>query len=311
MSREVEVFYEGLDFGEGPRWHDGRLWVSDFYAHQVLSFDPGGAPRVEVQLDDQPSGLGWLPSGDLLVVAMRSRQVRRRDADGRVHLHAELSSIATGDCNDMVVDARGNAYVGNFGPDTEGADRARRVADLTLVRPDGTVEVAAEQLRFPNGSVITADGATLIVGESMGARYTAFTIGDDGGLSDRRTWAEVPGKAPDGCALDADGCLWMADALRGRLLPRPGGRRDRRRGHGEPARVRVRARGRRSTHAPPDHGARRSARSSARARRSVASRSRRSTSPVPAGPDARPSTGGEVPAAWLTSAARSTSTSRS
>ena len=211
MGPDVTVLYEGLDFGEGPRWHDGRLWVSDFFRHLVLSIDADGAERVELELDDQPSGLGWLPTGELLVVAMLSRQVRRVDADGAVHLHADLSSIATGPCNDMVVDGRGNAYVGNFGFDLEGR-ATPRTAHLALVRPDGSVEVAVEDLQFPNGTVITPDGRTLVVGESMGARYLAFTIDDDGSLHDRRVWAEVPGRGPDGCALDAEGAIWMADA---------------------------------------------------------------------------------------------------
>jgi sugar lactone lactonase YvrE len=210
----AEIFYEGLDFGEGPRWHDGRLWLSDFFAHQVISFGPSGDRRVEVELDDQPSGLGWLPSGELLVVAMTSRQIRRVDAEGTIHVHADLSPIATGHCNDMVVDVSGNAYVGNFGFDTEAREEPR-AADLALVRPDGSTRVVASDLRFPNGSVITPDGRTLIVGESMGRRYTAFTIESDATLTGRRTWAEVPGKGPDGCALDADGNIWMADALGG------------------------------------------------------------------------------------------------
>ena len=215
MPDDVAIVYEGLDFGEGPRWHDGRLWLSDFFAHRVLSIGPDGDARVELELDDQPSGLGWLPSGELLVVAMRSRQVRRVGRDNAVHVHADLAAIATGQCNDMVVDGRGNAYVGNFGFDTDAAERTPRAADLALVRPDGTTEVAARDLRFPNGSVVTPDGSTLIVGESMGARYTAFTIEPDGTLTDRRVWAEVPGKGPDGCALDAEGAIWMADAYRG------------------------------------------------------------------------------------------------
>jgi len=214
VSRVVEVLHEGLDFGEGPRWHDGRLWLSDFYVHHVLSLGPTGDARVEVGLDDQPSGLGWLPSGELLVVAMTSRQVRRVDADGAVHLHADLSAIATGHVNDMVVDGRGNAYVGNFGFDMEAAE-SPRAADLALVRPDGTTESVADDLRFPNGSVVTPDGGTLVVGESMGQRYTAFTIQDDGTLTDRRIWAETPDRGPDGCALDADGAIWMADAFGG------------------------------------------------------------------------------------------------
>ena len=215
MSRAVEVVHEGLDFGEGPRWHGGRLWVSDFYTHRVFSFGPSGDRRVEVELDDQPSGLGWLPSGDLLVVAMTSRQVRRVDADGRVHLHADLSAVVTGDTNDMVVDGRGNAYVGNFGFEFSAAERPKRGADLLLVRPDGTFEVVAGDLRVPNGSVVTPDGHTLIVGESMGRRYTAFTIREDGTLEDRRTWAELGEVGPDGCALDAEGAIWVADAYGG------------------------------------------------------------------------------------------------
>jgi sugar lactone lactonase YvrE len=212
MGRTVEVLHEGLDFGEGPRWHDGRLWLSDFYRHHVLSLGPSGDARVEVELDDQPSGLGWLPSGELLVVAMRSRQVRRVAADGAVQVHADLSPIAPGLCNDMVVDGRGNAYVGNFGFDFEAGESPRATA-LALVRPDGSNEVAAEDLQFPNGTVVTPDGGTLIIGESMGARYSAFTIREDGSLTDRRVWAEVPGRGPDGCALDADGAIWMADAF--------------------------------------------------------------------------------------------------
>lgn len=223
MTRTVEVLHEGTGFGEGPRWHGGRLWLSDFGTHEVLTLGPDGDVRVELVLDDQPSGLGWLPTGDLLVVAMTSRQVRRVDADGRVHLHADLGRIATGHCNDMVVSADGNAYVGNFGFDADAREKPRG-ADLALVRPDGTVEVAAKDLLFPNGSVITPDGRTLIVGESMGRRYTAFSIADDGTLSDRRVWAEVPGTAPDGCALDAEGAIWMADALgSGCLRLREGG----------------------------------------------------------------------------------------
>ncbi len=210
MSRQIEVLYQGLDFGEGPRWHGDRLWVSDFFQRRVLSFDTAGEARVELELDDQPSGLGWLPSGDLLVVAMTSRQVRRVDSAGQTHVHADLSALAVGDCNDMVVAANGDAYVGNFGVHDEAG---KRVADLVLVRPDGQAEVVATDLLFPNGSAITPDGATLIVGESMGARYTAYSIRSDGSLTERRVWAEVPGRAPDGCALDADGAIWMADAL--------------------------------------------------------------------------------------------------
>jgi sugar lactone lactonase YvrE len=215
MSAELvlNLLVDGVDFGEGPRWHDGRLWYSDFYQRAIYSVSVDGDRRVEFgDLDDRPSGLGWMPDGSLLAVAMTSRRVWR-EAAGALVEHADLGSIATGHCNDMVVDARGNAYVGNFGYDFETAGTPFHTADLALVRPDGSAEVAATGLAFPNGSVITPDGRTLIVGESFGADYVAFDIADDATLSNRRVWASVPGMAPDGCALDGDGAIWFSDAL--------------------------------------------------------------------------------------------------
>ena len=210
----LDVLIGGLDFGEGPRWHDGRLWYSDFYRHGVFAVTASGEQEQVVELDDHPSGLGWLPDGRLLLVAMKSREVRRREGDGSIVLHADLSTIATGRCNDMVVAADGTAYVGNFGSDLW-AGEPMRPAVLALVRPDGSVEPAADDLAFPNGTVITPDGATLIVGESMGRRYTAFDIAADGTLSGRRLWADLGDIGPDGCTLDAEGAIWCADALNG------------------------------------------------------------------------------------------------
>ena len=213
----LDVLIGGIDFGEGPRWHDSRLWYSDFYQHGVFAVSPAGEREQVVALDDHPSGLGWLPDGRLLLVAMKARQVRRREADGSIVLHADLSELATGRCNDMVVAVDGTAYVGNFGSDLW-AGEAPRTAVLALVRPDGSVEAAAEELAFPNGTVITPDGATLIVGESMGRRYTAFDVGADGRLSGRRVWAELGDIGPDGCTLDAEGAIWCADALNGAVV---------------------------------------------------------------------------------------------
>lgn len=211
-------------FFESPRWHEGRWWVSDFYAHQVLSVGPGGGEvRVEATVPTQPSGLGWMPDGSLLVVSMIDRRLLRRTASGELVEHADLSAVARGWVNDMVVDDRGRAWVGNFGFDLFGGEYAK--ATLARVDPDGTVTAAAEDLAFPNGSVITPDGSTLIVGETMGARYTAFTIADDGSLTDRRLWAKVPGVGPDGCGLDAEGRIWCADAGGNRcVLIEEGGR---------------------------------------------------------------------------------------
>jgi sugar lactone lactonase YvrE len=222
---EPRKLFDGGTFFEGPRWHDGRWWVSDFFRHVVLSFDAGGGDiREEAHVPGQPSGLGWTPDGDLLIVSMVDRLLLRRRADGVLETMADLSGIATGPCNDMVVSARGDAYVGNMGFDfwNSGTFAA---ATLAHVDPTGAVAAVADDLRFPNGSVITPDGSTLIVGESFGARYTAFAIGADGSLSGRRTWAEVPGVAPDGCGLDAEGRIWCADALGNRcLLVEEGGR---------------------------------------------------------------------------------------
>lgn len=203
------MFLSGIDFGEGPRWHNGRLWFSDFHQHTVSSVGDDGVRVVELEIDDFPSGLGWLPDGRLLVVAMESRAVLRVEADGGVVIHADLSTVATGRCNDMVVAADGTAYVGNFG---FVLGEPMQPAALARVQPSGEVDVAADGLEFPNGTVITPDGRTLIVGESFGKRATAFTIVDDGTLRDRRIWADLGDVLPDGCTLDAEGAIWFADA---------------------------------------------------------------------------------------------------
>ncbi|MDQ1431792.1 MAG: hypothetical protein QOF40_2394 [Actinomycetota bacterium] len=208
---ELPVLLRGLDFGEGPRWHDGRLWFSDFFQQCVSSVGTDGVRRIELELDDRPSGLGWLPDGRMLVVAMQSRRVLRCEHDGSVVEHADLSGLATGPCNDMVVAGDGTAYVGNFGFDyTVGEPMCNAV--LARVQPDGVVDVGADDLQFPNGTVITPDGSTLIVGETFGKRASAFTIADDGTLHDRRIWAELGDVLPDGCTLDAEGAIWFADA---------------------------------------------------------------------------------------------------
>lgn len=216
---QFEPFLDGLDFGEGPRWRDGRLWYSDFYQHRVYAVGEDGRRETILELpgDAQPSGLGWMPDGSLLLVSMLDRKVLRF-ADGELAEHADLSDIATFHCNDMVVDGNGNAYVGNFGWDIVTDFRNVTPAKLALVRPDGSAETVADDLLFPNGAVITPDGSTLIVGESFGARYRAYDIADDATLSNGRVWADIPGTAPDGCDLDADGGIWFADAVGGRVV---------------------------------------------------------------------------------------------
>jgi sugar lactone lactonase YvrE len=206
----------GLRFAEGPRWHDGRLWLSDMYDHAVKTVDLDGNVEVAVEVPGQPSGLGWLPDGSLLVVSMLDRRVLRLDG-GTLVEHADLNGVATFHCNDMVVDDVGRAYVGNFGFDLHTAEATGdfsgiAAATLALVQPDGTVSAAADGLHFPNGTVITPDGGTLIVAESMGRRLTAFDIADDGSLSGRRLWAGLGQRLPDGICLDADGAVWFANA---------------------------------------------------------------------------------------------------
>jgi sugar lactone lactonase YvrE len=222
MSRDARVLSEGVYFGEGPRWRQGRLWFSDFFARAVKSVSLAGDVRVEVELDDAPSGLGWTPDGAMLVVSMAKRRVLRRAPDGAMTVHADLSCVAAFLSNDMVVDASGGAYVGDFGFDFhdevlkrgEAAVFADHPATrLARVAPDGAVTVAAEDMHFPNGSVITADGKTLIVGETLGARLTAFEIGPDGALTGRRIWAPTFRRVPDGISLDAAGAVWIANPI--------------------------------------------------------------------------------------------------
>ena len=206
---ELQILFEGLSFGEGPRWHEGRLWLSDFHTHRVLAIDDAGEAETIVEVPNRPSGLGWLPDGRLLVVSMTDRKLMRLDASGLV-VHADLGGIATGDCNDMVVDRHGRAYVGNFGYDfARGA--ALQPATLALVSPDGEVTAAAAELAFPNGTVITPDESTLVLGETFGRRLTAFDIAADGALSNRRVWADLGEVTPDGICLDEAGGIWVAD----------------------------------------------------------------------------------------------------
>lgn len=199
----------GLTFPEGPRWHGGKLWFSDFYSHRVIALSPEGWAETMAHVPQQPSGLGWTPAGDLLVVSMLDRKLMRVEHEKLVEV-ADLSGLASGPCNDMVVDGVGRAYVGNFGFDRHKGE-AERAARLIRVDPDGSVHVAAEDLMFPNGAVITPDGRSLIIGETIGQRLTAFAIAADGGLSGRRVFADVENCFPDGICLDAEGAVWVAD----------------------------------------------------------------------------------------------------
>jgi len=237
-GRELVPLLEGGAFFESPRWREGRWWISDFYREAVYTVGTDGTEERVVEVEHQPSGLGWRPDGSLLIVSMKDRRVLRRDLDGSVSVHADLSAFTDSSLNDMVVDDRGRAWVGCFGFGLMSfADP--QLAPLMRVDPNGTASLAADELMFPNGAVITADGKTLIVGETAGCRYTAFTILDDGSLTDRRVWAQLAptpklgalqemlpqiAVGPDGCTLDAGGHIWAADEAGGRCIRiAPGG----------------------------------------------------------------------------------------
>jgi sugar lactone lactonase YvrE len=232
MNHDIATVVSGFSFLEGPRWHEGRLWLSDMYTHQVVSVtEDGGDLRVEAEVPGQPSGLGWLPDGRLLIVSMRDRRLLRREPGGELTTHADLADRVGGHLNDMIVDGHGRAYVGNFGFDLMGGAPLEPTG-LLRVDPDGTITEAAGDLWFPNGSVVTA-GGSLLVDETFGNRITAFDIAGDGTLTNRREWARfgaLPTEmeiakalaqltvAGDGCTLDAEGALWVADAVGGRLI---------------------------------------------------------------------------------------------
>lgn len=228
--RELRPFGAAGFFYECPRWHDDRWWVSDFFAHRVHTIEPSGDMRVVVELDDQPGGLGWLPDGSLLVVCMTQARLARF-AHGRLETYAELRSLFRGHANDLVVDDRGHAYVGNFGFDLTDPTAATVATCLVHVPPGAVARVGADNLRFPNAMVLAPDGSELIVNETFAARHTAFRRDADGTLHDRRVWAQPfpePADldaaladityAPDGGCLDPSGALWVANAVGSAVL---------------------------------------------------------------------------------------------
>jgi sugar lactone lactonase YvrE len=202
------VLLEGLVFPECPRWHEGKLWFSDMHAYKVQTVDPNGRLETIASVAERPGGLGFLPDGRLMVVSMRDRRLLRLEADGLYEI-ADLNDLANGNLNDMVVDAEGRAYIGNFGYDYDSDPMSLRPTNVILVTPDGQARSVADGLIFPNGIVISPDGGTLIVAETFASRLTAFTVESDGSLTDRRSFAELGGPFPDGICLDAEGAVWI------------------------------------------------------------------------------------------------------
>ncbi len=229
-DRELRTVADGFTYLEGPRWHNGELWFVDFYTKTVNRVDAAGTVHQEAVVEAQPSGLGWLPDGRMLVVSMKDRRVLRQEADGTLVEHANIHDLCTGHANDMVVAPNGNAYIGNFGFDLMGgADH--EFATVVLVRPDGSAQIVAENMSFPNGMVITPDEKTLIVNELFGNRVSQFDINADGTLGERRDFANFGDLGdessvdarlaaativPDGLALDAEGAVWIADCVNAR-----------------------------------------------------------------------------------------------
>jgi sugar lactone lactonase YvrE len=218
----ASVVREGLIFGESPRWQGGRLWYSDFYRRGVYSVDTEGDERLEHVVESQPSGLGWLPDGDLLCVSMLDHHVLRFH-DGKPSLFCDISPYCGFWANDMITSTRGVSYVGNFGFDLDVMLRDVGAAamlvnrppttNLVVISPEGDILQVLPDMDFPNGTVITPDGATLIVGETLSCRLTAFDIGADGTLSNRRVWAQLEFVYTDGMCLDAEGQIWLANAI--------------------------------------------------------------------------------------------------
>lgn len=226
-----ETLLSGLSFTECPRWHEGRLYVSDFYTQRVLAVALDGSVETIANVAARPSGLGFLPDGRLLIASMLDRKILRREFDGTLSEHANLSALAPWHLNDMLVDHKGRAWVGNYGFDLMGGAMFKPT-NLICVDPDGCARIAAEGLGFPNGMVLTPDGSTLIVAETLMNRLSVFDIASSG-LGQRRNWAafgdpptsdnvtELLGQvdvAPDGICLDAEGAIWVADATGGRLI---------------------------------------------------------------------------------------------
>jgi sugar lactone lactonase YvrE len=202
---ELRVLVTGRGLVEAPRWHDGRLYFSDWTAGEVLAVDADGRTEVVARVASLPLCSAWLPDGRLLIVSSADGLLLRREPDGSLQTHAELGGPGW---NDIVVDGRGNAYVNSVGFDMT-AGEAVRPGHVVLVTADGTVRRVAGDLAFPNGMAVTADNATLLVAESYGPRLTAFAIGAGGELSGRRVFAELE-DAPDGICVDAEGAVWSA-----------------------------------------------------------------------------------------------------
>ena len=206
---QAQTLLTGLALGEAPRWHDGRLWLSDWGAHEIIAVDLAGKREVMLRVPSFPFCIDWLPDGRLLIVSGGDGRLLRRERDGSLATHGDLTGLSEHAWNEIVVDGRGNAYVNGIGFDFPGGEFAPGI--VALVTPDGSARQVADGVAFPNGMAVTPDNATLILAESYGNQLTAFDIAADGSLSNRRVWAELDGGVPDGICLDAENAVWYAD----------------------------------------------------------------------------------------------------
>ena len=213
----ISTVYSGIVFPECPRWRDGSLWFSDCHDGKVLRIAPDGTLLESFEVPGHPAGIGWLPDGDMLIVSIDDLCIYRRRSDQSLTRHADLKPWHRFHANDLVVDAAGNAYVGEVGF-RSGLEEQRQTSVL-LVRPDGTVSVARDDVLTPNGAVITPDGKRFILAESMRKRLTTYTIAEDGTLVEPHIFAQLgPDQVPDGICLDEEGCIWVATPRTGSVI---------------------------------------------------------------------------------------------
>jgi sugar lactone lactonase YvrE len=206
---ELHTLKTGLVFGESPRWHEDRLWFSDWGSQEVIAVDLEGRSEVITHIQSSPFCIDFLPDGRLLVVSGRDRLLLRREPDGSLVTHADLHNLSDHPWNEITVDGRGNAYLNNIGFGFPGGEFATGI--IALLTPDGLVRQVADGVAFPNGMVVTPDNSTLILAESYGKRLTAFDIAANGDLSNRRVWADLGNDSPDGICLDAENAIWYGD----------------------------------------------------------------------------------------------------
>jgi len=205
----MQILLTGLGFGESPRWHEDRLWFSNWGMQEIVAVDLDGKSEVMLRMPAFPFSIDWLPDGVLLVTSGRDGRLQRREPNRSLATHADLTALARG-WNEIVVDGRGNTYINGGGFDVLAGEKFAP-GIVALLTPDGAARQVADGIAFPNGMAVTPDNSTLIVAESYAKRLTAFDIAADGSLSNRRVWADLDGGVPDGLCIDADNAVWYAD----------------------------------------------------------------------------------------------------